>query len=343
MKKTLLICLVAVLVLSMSFTACSDQNASSSDAEMRIVTTIFPPYDWTREILGEHAEKADLTLLLDSGIDLHSYQPTVEDIALISDCDLFIYVGGVSDAWVEDALKNATNKDMIAINLLDVLGDAVKQEVIKEGMEDTHDHDSDVHDDHDHDHDSAGHDHKDGTHEHEDEHVWLSLKNAQLLCSRIATELGNLDPENANAYENNAKSYILQLAALHTEYETMVADAATKTLLFGDRFPFRYLIDDYDLDYYAAFSGCSAETEAGFETIRFLANKTDALGLKSVLVTESSDKLIAQTVIQNTGEKNQKIIVLDSMQSITPSDISSGTTYLSVMENNLKALKDALY
>lgn len=335
--KKLLSCLLTIPLLLLSFSACDSRSAQLEAHDISIVATAFPQYDWVREILGEHAEKADLTLLLDNGSDLHSYQPTVQDISIISGCDMFIYVGGTSDAWAEDAIANATNKDMIVINLLDILDGAVKEEEIKEGMEPAHDglHDYNAHDNN---RDSLPHNDETDV----DEHVWLSLKNAQLFCSHIADQLGNLDPQNAEDYKHNAKAYNSKLAGLDQAYKNTVDNASFQTVLFGDRFPFRYLTDDFNLNYYAAFPGCSSETAASFKTIKFLTDKVDELQLKSVLVTESSDQLIAKTIIQNTEQKSQRILVMDSMQSVTKSDISSGTTYLSVMENNLQALKVAL-
>lgn len=277
-----------------------------------------------REILGDKADRAEVTMLLDNGVDLHSYQPTADDIIKISDCDLFIYVGGESDGWVEDALKEATNKEMQVINLLDVLGEQVKEEEVVEGME------------------AEEEESEDENEPEYDEHVWLSLKNAETLCSAITDALEEIDPANKDAYAANAASYLEKLAALDGEYQTVVDNAARKTVLFGDRFPFRYLVDDYGLSYYAAFAGCSAETEASFETISFLAGKVDELGLPCVLTIEDAQHKIAETIVQNTSKKNQSILTLDSMQSTTSTDVANGTTYLSVMESNLDVLKQAL-
>lgn len=305
---------------------------SVPEKHLNIVTTIFPEYDWVREILGDNAGNADLTMLLDNGVDLHSYQPTAQDILKISTCDLFIYVGGESDGWVSDALQEAANKDMKVIDLLDVLDDAVKEEEIVEGME-------------------AGEEHGDGEdeeHEEEeegpeyDEHVWLSLRNAKVLCEAITNALTEIDPDHAADYRSNLTSYSEKLDALDAAYQSAVDSASRKTLLFGDRFPFRYLVDDYGLSYYAAFAGCSAETEASFRTITFLADKVDEFNLTSVLTIESSDQKIAQTIIQNTKEKNQNILTLNSMQSVTSNDVAAGTGYLSIMESNLDVLKEAL-
>ena len=320
--------LMAASVLSSCGKAVSSSEAGTPAAEtekpLKIVTTIFPEYDWVRQILGERAKNVELTMLLDNGVDLHSYQPTADDIIKISDCDLFIYVGGESDGWVEDALKEATNKEMQVINLLDVLGEQVKEEEIVEGME------------------AEEEESEDEDEPEYDEHVWLSLKNAETLCNAITDALEEIDPANKDAYAANAASYLEKLAALDGEYQTVVDNAARKTVLFGDRFPFRYLVDDYGLSYYAAFAGCSAETEASFETISFLAGKVDELRLPCVLTIEGAQHKIAETIVQNTAEKNQSILTLDSMQSTTSTDVANGTTYLSVMESNLDVLKQAL-
>ena len=329
MKKMIALLLALLMAVGM-LAGCAKQNDDTDDTtdKLRIVTTIFPEYDWVKEILGDKADHADITMLLDNGVDLHSYQPTADDIVKISDCDLFLYVGGESEGWVEDALKNATNKDRKVINLLDVLGDKVKSEEVVEGMqEEEHEHEE-------------GEAHEYG--EEADEHVWLSLKNAEVLVGAISNALQELDAENMEIYAENADAYVKKLSALDAEYQTAVDNATCKTVLFGDRFPFRYLVDDYGLNYYAAFVGCSAETEASFETISFLAKKVDELGLPCVLTIEGAQHKIGETIVQNTAEKNQKVLTMDSMQSTTSKDVKNGTTYLSVMEQNLSVLKEAL-
>ncbi len=175
-----------------------------------------------------------------------------------------------------------------------------------------------------------------------DEHVWLSLKNTKQLCNAIAEALEEIDPERADIYDANMVAYEEKLDDLNAQYQEPVDNAKQKTLLFGDRFPFRYLVDDYGLSYYAAFAGCSAESEASFETISFLAKKVDELGLKNIMTIEKSDQKIAKTIIENTATKDQKILTLDSMQSTTSDDIANGETYLSAMEKNLEVLKEAL-
>lgn len=331
MKKYISIILAAAMSvcgLSACGQADSNQTTEKDEKQIKVVTTIFPEYDWVREIAGTESDHVDLTMLLDNGVDIHSYQPTSEDIMKISDCDLFIYVGGESDAWVEDALKEAVNKDMKVINLLDVLGNSVKEEEVVEGME------------------AEEEESEEESEEEEepeyDEHVWLSLKNAKVFCKAIADDLSEIDKDHAETYRKNEENYAAKLDALDQNYQKTVDEASQKTLLFGDRFPFRYMVDDYGLDYYAAFVGCSAETEASFETITFLAGKLDELGLKNVMTIEKSDQKITKAIIENTKDKNQKILTLDSMQSTTSDDVKAGTTYLSVMEDNLEVLKEAL-
>ena len=332
MKKLImgsLAILLGVLSISIPFAGIHTAEAKTTentDKKLNIVTTIFPEYDWTRAILGDRADDVNLTMLLDNGTDLHSFQPAVKDIMKVSSCDLLIYVGGESDQWIEDALESAQNKDMKTINLMEVLGDSIKEEETVEGMQES-EHD---------------HDHEDEEEKEYDEHVWTSMRNAEVICDAIAETLEEMDPENKEIYQSNAETYKEKLSALDEAYQETVNNAKQKTLVFADRFPFRYLVDDYDLSYYAAFSGCSAESEASFKTVTFLAGKVDELGVQSVLTMEKSDDRIAQTVIENTKAKDQKILQLNSMQSITSEEITDGATYLSVMEDNLGVLKEAL-
>ena len=496
--------LLALMMLAGVLAGCGKPKDAGKAGKLKVVTTIFPAYDWVRAILGDKAENAEITMLLDNGVDLHSYQPTADDIVKISDCDLFIYVGGESDGWVKNALKSAANRNMKVINLLEVLGESVKTEETVEGMQEAehaHDHSKEVSTFEDHevqdrslsdwegswqsaypfaldgtlddafaamaeegemtadeyktyyqngyktditnidiagdhiaftyedgkkvgsdykyigyyiqnwstgtkaamyrfeavdrtsgapvyiefnDHmiESAapehfhirmsnesfdaivdpekswptffpadmtgedlcehmeGHGHDHG--EEKDEHVWLSLKNAKTLVGAISNALQEFDPDNKDTYATNAAAYIEKLSALDGAYQSAVDGAAHKTVLFGDRFPFRYLVDDYGLRYYAAFAGCSAETEASFETVSFLAKKVDELGLPCVLTIEGAQHRIAETIVQNTAGKKQKVLTMDSMQSTTSKDVANGATYLSVMEKNLSVLKEAL-
>lgn len=338
MMKRCLSCLFAAFLLGsfLSLHVFAGDQTAAGDENLQIITTIFPEYDWVMNILGENPAGAEVTMLLDSGVDLHNFQPTAEDILKISVCDLFIFVGGESDEWAEEALQEAVNQDMIVLNLLDLLGDSVKEEEVIEGMQDEgHEHDEEEHGEDD-----------DEEHEEEeieyDEHVWLSLRNAATLVRKISDAIQALDRDHADIYENNTSAYVEKLTALDAEYREAVDGASFHTLLFGDRFPFRYLVDDYGLDYYAAFVGCSAETEASFETITFLFQKVDELSLPAVMTIEGTDHRIAETIVQNTQSRDQQILTLDSMQSITAKDVQNGAGYLSIMENNLSVLKDAL-
>ncbi len=323
--RPITVLLTVCLILSM-LSGCSAQDASASSpsqdqsSRLKVVATVFPEYDWVREIAGD---RIDLTLLLDKGVDLHSYQPTADDMIKVSTCDLFIYVGGTSDKWVNDALKESTNRNQISLDLMEALGDAVKEEEIVEGMETEQEEELE----------EEGPEY--------DEHVWLSLKNAKILCNAITDKLCELDGSNADYYRANCSAYTDRLDDLDRRYQEAVDNADFHTLLFGDRFPFRYLTDDYGLSYYAAFVGCSAETEASFETIIFLAKKTDELGLHAILHIESSDGSIAKTIRNATQSKDQEILTMNSLQSASAKD-EDDLTYLAVMESNLEVLKKAL-
>lgn len=353
MKKRLLSMLLAGL-LGLSLAGCAAGGATGGtdkNDKIQIVTTIFPEYDWVRQVVGKDNDRVEVTLLQKDGTDLHSYQPTVEDMAKISDADMFIYVGGESSEWAKDALKNKTNKNQVAINDMKVLGDRVKDEEVKEGMQEskettneapaaeakgTADGSSDS------DGSSNGVVEKVEETPEQDEHIWLSLKNAETIVQYIGEQLGTLDDQHKKTYEKNADAYIDRLAALDEQYQETVEASKQNTLIVGDRFPFRYLVDDYGIDYYAAFAGCSAETDASFETVVFLAKKLDELMLKDIIVLESSDRKVAQSIQQATNNRNQNIVVLNSMQSITHKDIDAGATYYELMKNNLGVLKTVL-
>lgn len=315
--------MLCIMLCVMPLSGCSGGAGGMETAKYNIVCTTFPQYDWLREIIGGRTDIFSLTLLLDKGGDLHSYQPTAAGVARISSADLFVYVGGESDEWVEEILTNAVNKEMRVISLMDALGDNVKEEAVIEGMQSRE---------------------KNRFHEEAeyDEHIWLSLKNASYLTSVLSETLQQLDAENAAYYAANGNAYIEALNALDKEYADAVSGARQKTVLFGDRFPFRYLTEDYGLDYYAAFAGCSTETNAGFETITFLSGKADELGLHAILVIEGSDKRIAEIIKQNTRAKNQEILTINSLQSVTAKDMENGFTYLKAMRGNLETLKKAL-
>ncbi|WP_242962745.1 metal ABC transporter substrate-binding protein [Pseudoflavonifractor sp. An85] len=318
----IVLCLSLLLLAGCAPVASQDKG---EEKKLSVVTTVFPAYDWVREIVRENSENVDITWLMKSGVDVHSYQPTVDDLVTISNCDVLVYVGGESESWMEEALAQGGKEGRVVVNLMEELGDRVKEEEPLPGVEE----------DHDHDHEEE--------HEHEaDEHIWLSLKNAVTLTQTLAQKLGQVDPNHAQSYLEAQKSYQTKLEQLDQDYQTMVQGAKYDTVLFCDRFPFRYLMDDYGIQYYAAFAGCSAETEASFETVAFLATTLEGLNLPCVLTIEGSDGSLARTVWENTSQNKQTMAQLNSLQAVTQQQVQEGLTYLSAMEDNLQALAQAL-
>jgi len=311
-KKVVSVLLILLILLAAA-------PSFGEEKPLRIVCTSFPQYDWTRVILGGREKEAELTFLLSTGVDLHSYQPTVADIASISGCDLFVFTGGESENWAREALSGVEAPKAI-LNLMDALGTAVRPEETVEGMQ-------------------AEADEEEGA---LDEHVWLSLKNAKVLVSALCDAICALDAEGEPYYRENAAAYLDQLEELDRRFAEVVDAAAEKTLLFADRFPFLYLTRDYGLSYYAAFPGCSAESEATFQTVVFLAAKLNELDLDHVCVIETSDTALARTVLSASGRTDGQIVVFQSLQGTTLREAQAGFTYLSAMEANLSALESAL-
>ena len=310
--------LLACFLVCVSLTGCAGGSAQAKDDnKVKVITTIRPIGSWTQEIAAG-ADDTEVEVLMGNGSDLHNYQVTAEDIKKISECDLFIYVGGESDEWVNDVLKTAAHEGMRTINLLEALGEGAREEEEKEGMQEDHDHE----------------------HEAEyDEHVWLSLRNAEVLCGVIADNLAEINPAHAQTYRENLARYRDELVRLDQEFSEAAKAGKTDTLLFADRFPFLYFVHDYNLEYYAAFSGCSAETEASFETVVFLADKLNELNLDSICIIESSDGTVAETVRSTAKRSECSIVTFDSMQSGMKDEDSA---YTAAMRRNLAALKEAL-
>lgn len=316
MKKFIAILLVALLLLGVA--GC---GTPAEDGKFHVICTVFPQYDWVRNIIGEDSN-IKLTLLMDSGADLHNYQTNANDLYAISTCDLFIYIGGDSDKWVPDALKNPANKERKALALIDVI----------DPIESEHEHEGDAHEE-----GHEGHDHT------ADEHVWLSLRNADIMIAEITELLAALDPENADTFRKNAEAYSAKLLELDRKYLECVGGGKRNKLLFADRFPFSYMAKDYGLEHEAAFSGCSAEVEVSFSTLANLIDYVNVNELPYVMVTESGDQELAKAVIAKTNTKDQKILVMDSLQSVNRVRINEGATYLGIMESNLAVLQQALY
>ena len=316
MKKILSIIIVICCVLSLVAVLSACQDSEWNNGNLKVITTIFPEYDWTLNVLGEHSDEVNIKNLLNSGSDMHSYQASVKDVTYIATCDLLIYVGGESDDWVEKALKQSKNENMIVVKLLDVI-DSVLDEA--EGIE--------------------GEDEEKGG---VDEHVWLSLKRAQIAVNAIADALKKLDTDNADDYVANAASYCAKLNELDAEYQQATANAANKTLIVADRFPFLYLFDDYGLSYYAVFPGCSATLDPSMSTIYALVDKVNEVGAKALIITETDDGKIANKIKELSDGKDQKILTLNSLQSISSKELTNEINYLSIMQSNLKVLREAV-
>lgn len=311
MRKIILI--ISALLTCFSITGCNLNKVN--DDKIKIVCSTYAPYNWLEEIIKGKEELYELSLLLKNGEDLHNYQPTVEDIVQISSADLFICIGGESENWVEDALIEAKNKDLDVIYMMDYLDEHCLHE--------EHDH-------HEHEHDEGF-----------DEHVWLSLKNASKIIEHIAIKINELDSNNSKLYQSNTNDYLNKINMLDKKYEESLHDLNNHTLVFADRFPFRYLLEDYHLEYYAAFPGCEAESEASFETITSLIKRVDDLKLSTILIIDENSYKLANTIINNTLNKDQKILMLDSLQSVSQDKLDD-YSYLNVMESNLEVLVEAL-
>ena len=299
------------------------ESKSEETKKLSIVTTIFPAYDWVKQVVGDN-KNVEISFLIDKGVDLHSYQASAADIAKITDSDLFVYVGGDSDDWAEDIIKE--NPNLNYINMVDSIGEAALAEELVEGMQDEEEHDNE----------SEEHANEEGEHEEGeeeiDEHVWLSIKNAETIVSAIEAKLAEIDPDNKAEYEKNANDYLAKLDELDKEYKDTLSSIQNKTIIVGDRFPFRYLVNEYGIKY-------DAGSEASFETVKFLANKMDELNMTDIFIIDGSKGDLAKTIVDNTKDKNAKVLVLDSMQSTKSSDNAS---YLDIMKKNLEVLKEVL-
>ena len=315
----------------------SDQQSGEngrSEARISVVTTIFPPYDFVREIAGDRVE---LKMLLKPGEESHSYEPTPQDIIAIQESDVFIYTGGENDVWVEDILSSMPEGGRLTLRMIDCV-DTVEEEHV-EGMKESPGHD---HDDHEEDDaDPYGGEAGEDTHSvHEiDEHVWTSPVNAALIVERIKEILIQADPSGEAVYEENAAAYEEELAKLDQEFRDVADHARRKLLIFGDRFPFRYFADEYGLDYYAAFPGCAGDTEPSAATMAFLIDKVKEEKVPAVLKMELSNDDIANAIAEATGTE---VKVFYSCHNLSAEDFESGETYLSMMQKNVETLKEVL-
>jgi zinc transport system substrate-binding protein len=316
--KRIVLALCVLLSFAMVLPARGRRDPGKTEGTLRVVTTIFPPYDFVRSITGD---KVSLTMLLPPGAESHSFEPTPQDIIRVQNCDVFIYVGGESDAWVETILESIDTSRMEIITLMDCV--EVVEELIVEGMQDE---------------EESEHDHEEEA--EYDEHVWTSPRNAQLIVQKIAGVLEQRDASNAAAYRQNTAAYLNQLTDLDAAFQTMISGAKRNTLVFGDRFPFRYFADAYGLDYFAAFPGCSTETEASAATVAFLVNKVRAEQIPVVFHIELSNEKIADTICEETGAKK---LLLHAVHNVSKREFDGGATYYDLMSGNVRSLREALY
>lgn len=332
MKKKNILLLVCLLIMAFFAAGCSDETVSDN-AEPTILACGFAQYDWVINILGDNPAHIDVQRLNESGTDMHSYQPTVADVVKIADCDLLIYAGGESEFWIDDAVMSSKKPDSSCLSLIEIF----------EGLSLLCENYTEAHSEHEHEHEHElhqGHDHEGEA----DEHFWLSLKMAPVFIEEITEAICALDPENASYYRENSDNYVDKINELDSSYENAAASAHNSGhdyLIVADRFPFVYLTEDYHLEHLAAFPGCSAETETSFATILSLSEAIDEHNPGAVFVLKKSKTDLAQTVIKNSSLKDLPILRLDDMQSVTPDDIDSGLSYISVMQDNLTALEEA--
>jgi zinc transport system substrate-binding protein len=321
MKKIISIAL-AVILTAVLFTGCGKTGKPESNSgKISVVATIFPPYDFTRAIVGD---KAEITMLLPPAAESHSYEPTPQDIIKIQNCDVFIYNGGDSDAWVDGVLESVDTSNMKIVKFIDCV-EVVEEEIV-EGMED--------------DEEEAEKAADGGEEEPEyDEHVWTSPRNAKLITQKISSTLCEVDPANADTYKANTTAYLAKLDELDGEFKAVVASAVRKTIVFGDRFPFRYFADAYGLAYYAAFPGCSTETEASAKTVAFLIDKIKTEKIPVIFHIELSNENMVNSISEQTGAK---VLLLHACHNISKSDFEAGKTYLDIMSANVDALKEAI-
>ena len=329
MKKIKSLMVLFVLCMTAVMAGCG--TTDNTDDKVTIVCTNFSLYDWTSQLLGE--SDAEVILLLNNGTDMHSFQPSAEELIQIADCDMLVHVGGESDAWLWDALEANPNENRVVVNLMEVLKADVRVEQEIEGMQVEHVHADGSVCEEAHDHETVA----------SDEHVWLSLRLAVKSCEAIEEALCQVLPEQEEYIRTNGDGYCEELEALDQKYRLAVMNAETPgVVIFADRFPFMYMMEDYGLEYYAAFPGCSTESEADFETVVFLAEKVAENDTKRLLLTESGTDTLAKTVFENAGVKEGETGILHSMQVVYQSDIEAGVSYLGYMESNLEVLEQVL-
>lgn len=303
----------------------ADGKGEASNGKMQVVTTIFPYYDFARQVAGEYA---DVTMIVPAGMDTHSFEPTAEDMVTIGEADLMIYNGGELETWVPKVMEAAQNDNLVV--------DAMIDHVDFDGEVDVDDdiHEEDDHDDLVDDHDGDGH-----THDHGDEHIWTSPENAKEIVAQIAKDFGKVDEKHKKEYMKNANKYISEIDKVHEEIENVVRRAPERFLVFADRFPLRNFVEEYDLDYVAAFAGCGSETEPSAETIANLTDLVKEKEIPVILKIELTSSKVADSIAEATGAK---VRIFSTCHNVTKEEMEEGVTYVSLMKGNLEVLKEAL-
>ena len=334
MKRVVLFTMAFLLLISlcaMGFSSCAQLSLYSvGDGDLSVVATIFPPFDFAREVGGE---RVTVTLLQDNGADLHNYTPTSATLDALSSADIFICIGGVSDeAWINDAIAASGNDSLVKLCLMDFIT-PVHAELWEDWSGEDHDHGHEHDDENEH---GGGHSHE--GHEHlADEHIWTSVRNVMAMTEAICGVFSSADADGSEYYSARAEAYIQRLSLLDGELEEIFDGKNAPLAVIADRFPFVYLLHDYHVPYLAAFSGCSTEANASFDTQIRLINAVRDNSLSCVFTTESGDSILAKTVSLETG---CDVVVIDSLQSVSRDDIEGGTSYISIMQKNISVLRE---
>ncbi|MER2026195.1 MAG: metal ABC transporter substrate-binding protein [Lachnospiraceae bacterium] len=311
--------ILAAGIAAAAVTGCGVKQEEPDDGKLKIVTTIFPQYDFVRAIAGGTGA-VNVRMLLSPGEEVHSYEPTPLDIKEIQNCDLFIYVGAENDVWVDRILENMGDKRPETLRLVD-LTETVAEESVEGMMEE------------------KGHDHEESREEEADEHVWTSPVKAAEITEAIAQKIAELDPANADDYLANAQDYEAKILDLDAQFRQIAENAERKVLVFGDRFPIRYFAEGYGLDYFAAFPGCSSESEPSASTLAFLIDKVREEEIPVVFSIEFSNGNIARAICESTGAVQR---TYNSCHNVTKEQMENGATYVSLMSENLEAVREAL-
>ena len=320
-----LFALLLALTLAVSLVGCGPRQRAE-DGKLQVVCTVFPYYDFARQIGGDDV---DVTLLVAAGKETHSFEPTPLDVITLSESDVFLYNGGESEAWVEDILSAAGENIAVTLPLMPQV--SALAEEWAEGMEGGHD-------DHGHDHDSEDHSHDSDDIEY-DEHVWTSPVLAKTLCQAICDALCQADPAHQEGYQSRLTDYLAQLDQLDEAFRDTVAAGQRRLLVFGDRFPLLYFCKEYGLAYRAAFHGCASDTEPSLATLKYLIDKVEEAHIPVVYTIELSSRKVAQAIAETTGAK---VLTFQSCQTVSRQDMEAGATYLSLMWENVEALKEGL-